>query len=377
MKKFLASLIVAVMMLGSFSFVSYVRADNEIVEEEINAPEVNEIIEQIEENVQNVGKALTSEIEALRDNVIAELERIEDEYGIDLGAYRDRIAEAVEKYQTTEDYSDEDLAQDLQDIYNDFMQEIEDEEVKEQVLENIAEAYAAAREYVENQIDEIKASVKEDIEILKETYPELAEIEDLDDLGDLIFTKIGEYEDAILELIEDYQENPEGTIEELTAKIKAKVDELKELSEKYLTLIKNYVVNGEVMVFDTLEGAGQTFDKENAVDLTFRFDIYYLLFRKYGKIYVDDELVSEENYNTKKGSTVVTLDQEYLNTLDKGEHTIKIALGKNKTFGMATANFTVTEKDTISPATGDSIVLYIALFTIATLGIAIILKKQK
>ena len=144
MKKIISSLIVLVIILSSFPFISCVKAENEIIEES-KIEKINKIIEELEEeiintigeeNIENIEKELIEAIQNLRDNAIAELGKIEEEYGINLNEYKNRITTVVEKYQTVEEYSKEDLVNDLQTIYNDLLQEAEDEGVKEKIEEN-------------------------------------------------------------------------------------------------------------------------------------------------------------------------------------------------------------------------------------------------
>ena len=373
MKKTLfISLIIAAMIFGSLAFYN-VRATDNVLDNEIALLEPEEI-----------EKELTEKITDLRDQILAKIAELESEYDLDLDEFKERVEEAVENYKTTVDFSLEDLETALQETYNDLVEYANNPEVQQELLEEIAKTYAKIRESIENNIDEIKNNVKETIDALKEEYPALAEVENVDDLVDLVYQKIGEYEDAILELVEAYQENPEETVEEVTAKVKEKISEAKTTAESMTKNIYNYVVNGETIKFDTLDGEGLEFNKENATDLTFRFNIYYPLFKKYGKVFVDDVLVSEENYTTKKGSTVVTLNKDYLNTLDNGNHTIKVALEYNNTFGEASANLTVagpTEAEkantSASPKTGDNITLYLVAMIIASCGLILSYKIKK
>ena len=59
------------------------------------------------------------------------------------------------------------------------------------------------------------------------------------------------------------------------------------------------------------------------------------------KVYVDNKLVDSTNYNSKSGSTVITLKDEYLKTLSVGEHTLKVAFSDN---GEAITKFIIKEK---------------------------------
>ena len=146
------------------------------------------------------------------------------------------------------------------------------------------------------------------------------------------------------------------------------------------------------------EGANQTYTIDESKNATFRIDADYSLFTN--KVYVDNKLVDSTNYDSKSGSTVITLKDEYLKTLSVGEHTLKVAFSDN---GEAITKFTIKEKqqgtniednentkneenqennnlpnndvkkdNTITntnPKTGDNVIVYFAMFSIALLGI--------
>ena len=157
------------------------------------------------------------------------------------------------------------------------------------------------------------------------------------------------------------------------------------------------------------EGANQTYTIDESKNATFRIDADYSLFTN--KVYVDNKLVDSTNYDSKSGSTVITLKDEYLKTLSVGEHTLKVAFSDN---GEAITKFTIKEKqqgtniednentkneenqennnlpnndvkkdNTITntnPKTGDNVIVYFAMFSIALLGIitlAIVNVKRK
>lgn len=157
------------------------------------------------------------------------------------------------------------------------------------------------------------------------------------------------------------------------------------------------------------EGANQTYTIDESKNATFRIDADYSLFTN--KVYVDNKLVDSTNYDSKSGSTVITLKDEYLKTLSVGEHTLKVAFSDN---GEAITKFTIKEKqqgtniednentkneenqennnlpnndvkkdNTITntnPKTGDNVIVYFAMFSIALLGIitlAIVNTKRK
>ncbi len=157
------------------------------------------------------------------------------------------------------------------------------------------------------------------------------------------------------------------------------------------------------------ERANQTYTIDESKNATFRIDADYSLFTN--KVYVDNKLVDSTNYDSKSGSTVITLKDEYLKTLSVGKHTLKVAFSDN---GEAITKFTIKEKqqgtniednentkneenqennnlpnndvkkdNTITntnPKTGDNVIVYFAMFSIALLGIitlAIVNVKRK
>ena len=150
------------------------------------------------------------------------------------------------------------------------------------------------------------------------------------------------------------------------------------------------------------EGANQTYTIDESKNATFRIDADYSLFTN--KVYVDNKLVDSTNYDSKTGSTVITLKDEYLKTLSVGEHTLKVAFSDN---GEAITKFSIKEKQqnespednkntenagntekeeqqvnnnvtnndiqkdntNANPKTGDNVIVYAVLFATALLGI--------
>lgn len=121
------------------------------------------------------------------------------------------------------------------------------------------------------------------------------------------------------------------------------------------------------------EGANQIYTIDESKNAIFRIDADFSLFD--GKLYIDGILVDAKNYKAESGSTVITLNKEYVDTLSVGEHTIKVEFSDN---GSATTKFEVkakqvnTEKteNITNPQTGDNIGIYIILSIISVLGIA-------
>ena len=161
----------------------------------------------------------------------------------------------------------------------------------------------------------------------------------------------------------------------------------------------------EAKEYKFIEGANQTYIIGKSKNATFRIDADYSLFTN--KVYVDDKLIDSTNYDSKTGSTVITLKDEYLKTLSVGEHSLKVAFLND---GKAITKFTIKEKQqnevpkdnkntententennkneekqenknltnndvqndntNANPKTGDNIIVYVAVFAIALLGI--------
>ena len=120
------------------------------------------------------------------------------------------------------------------------------------------------------------------------------------------------------------------------------------------------------------EGANQIYTIDESKNAIFRINADFSLF--YGKLYIDGTLIDAKNYKAESGSTVITLNKEYVDTLSIGEHTIKVEFSDG---GFATTKFEVkakqvnTEKteDITNPQTGDNIGTYIILSIISVLGI--------
>ena len=124
--------------------------------------------------------------------------------------------------------------------------------------------------------------------------------------------------------------------------------------------------------YKVLDGAKQKFDVSSKKALTFRFDIDFDIFKKSGKVYMDGKLVDAKNYTTKSGSTIITFNDNYTNTLTQGNHTLKVTTDE----GEATTTFTITDSVN-NPNTGDNILMYVGLLSISVGSILVGLKLRK
>lgn len=107
-------------------------------------------------------------------------------------------------------------------------------------------------------------------------------------------------------------------------------------------------------------------------------------FSKFKCVKVDGIIVDTKNYTVSEGSTVVTLKEDYLNTLAAGKHTFEIVWID----GLASTTFTVVKdnnnlvqvtgnKNSIVTKTGDTAnyVLYSILLMISFVGLVVTVKK--
>lgn len=129
--------------------------------------------------------------------------------------------------------------------------------------------------------------------------------------------------------------------------------------------------------YEFIEGANQTYIVGNGESARFRIDANFALFEVGGAVYVDDELVGEDNYKAYSGSTVIELNEDYVSTLDEGEHTLRVAFNNGEE---STTKFIVEGKETKksgTPKTGDTIIIWAALIVVSILGIALTVKLSK
>lgn len=114
--------------------------------------------------------------------------------------------------------------------------------------------------------------------------------------------------------------------------------------------------------------------------ISFRFDAPYSVFENGGKVYLDDEELTD--FTSKEGSTIITLDGELLDTLSEGVHTLSIKYSDSRT---SSVSFTVSEQETETesesksknPKTKDNLLLYLSLLIISIFVLMNINRKVK
>ena len=130
----------------------------------------------------------------------------------------------------------------------------------------------------------------------------------------------------------------------------------------------NLEVVVEKIVYKVIEGANQKYVITKDNEAKFKINADFRMFDD-GKVYVDNELVDPKNYTAESGSTIITLKKEFVDTLEVGEHTLKVVFADN---GIATTKFTVA-RITVpvnNPKTGDNIIFYIITGILSVVGLS-------
>ena len=155
-------------------------------------------------------------------------------------------------------------------------------------------------------------------------------------------------------------------------------------NELELSINKNTTVEVtyKKIVYNVIEGANQTYTLSKDKELRIKINADYTLFDN--KVYIDGKLVDKDNYTSKSGSTIITLKQSYLETLNVGEHKLKVAFkdGAEAETKFEVAKAPVVETNTeitSNPKTFDNLTIHIviAVMSVTGLGIASVVRKRK
>lgn len=121
------------------------------------------------------------------------------------------------------------------------------------------------------------------------------------------------------------------------------------------------IVEGEDQVYNNLENSSDLTIKTESVDSKFK------------EVIVNGEVVDPSNYVFDAENNTITLNAEYLKKLDVGTYSITIVYEA----GEASTTFEIVANESKSVKAGDSFVIWMVLFTISIMGIAIVNKKNK
>ncbi len=121
--------------------------------------------------------------------------------------------------------------------------------------------------------------------------------------------------------------------------------------------------------YEILSGDGSTFQQDDPGQSSFTISANGHLSNFTG-LTINGELVDESNYDVEEGSTIVTLHQDFLDTLQPGTYTLRF----HYTDGFADAGFVVQDK---MPVTGDNdVLLLFGALMVLSLAAIMLLKRK-
>ena len=126
-----------------------------------------------------------------------------------------------------------------------------------------------------------------------------------------------------LELPDGYQ-----TGDDLSVIVKAEQEDI---------IINVTKIEKEPVEFDVLDGITDDYVLADGGDLTFRIDADIDTFQR---LLVDGEEVSSEQYSVKSGSTIITIKESFMKTLDAGQHKVRSEFDE----GFAEVKFNIVER---------------------------------
>ena len=109
--------------------------------------------------------------------------------------------------------------------------------------------------------------------------------------------------------------------------------------------------------------------RNNPLSVVFNFNHYE--FEDRGKVFVDGKEISKDKYKISKGSTIITLNSDYLNSLSLGNHVLTAEIDGHK----VDADFTLNYKK--NPKTGDNIIIYAVILILAAVILYVVKRKNK
>ena len=116
-----------------------------------------------------------------------------------------------------------------------------------------------------------------------------------------------------------------------------------------------------------LEGQNQSYVINKSNNATCRIDAEYSLFEN--EVYIDGVKLDVANFDSKSGSTIIILKNNYLKTLSVGKHTLKVKFSNGK---VAVTNFTIAKEGITNPNTKDNIFMYVGMLGISLTGVIIL-----
>lgn len=176
--------------------------------------------------------------------------------------------------------------------------------------------------------EELLEKIIEDQEKLDDALTSVPDI-DTDNLTDDDIDNLENAKDALEELLEDENYTPEEK-----ADIQEKLDEIKAIAED---IGKTYRI---------VRGANDHWTDGSSSTLSFTANGELRLFKE---VRVDGRVIAKDvDYTVRSGSTIVTLNKSYLDTLSVGEHKLEVVYDVLGTEYIADCKFTIKAKPVVN-----------------------------
>lgn len=122
-------------------------------------------------------------------------------------------------------------------------------------------------------------------------------------------------------------------------------------------------IDNEYEFLDNTENP--TYNPNKSKEVTLRVNADY---SKFKDVFVNGKKLSKDKYKSKDGSTVITLNEDYLQSLSNGDYTLTVYFNDG--------HATTTLKVGTNPLTGDKIIIYSLIFALSIAGIIFIKRKK-
>lgn len=136
---------------------------------------------------------------------------------------------------------------------------------------------------------------------------------------------------------------------------------------------KNFILYAKwIADYKILEGADQTHEINDGKDISVRTNANN---SKLAEVRVDGEALGKDNYIVDLETGKITLKAAYLDTLSEGTYTLKMVY----TDGEVSTNFKIVSglEESVSPKTGDNIIVYTTMLAVASFIIIFIRKNSR
>lgn len=202
-----------------------------------------------------------------------------------------------------------------------------------------------------NYTEEEKKSIEDEIQRIEGALETIENVETVEDvISDLPTTVDPDDEETVVKI-----EEAKKAYDELTDYEKSLVDEkVKEKLDKLTAAAVDYEI---------VKGDGGNWSKDTTSGLSFTANGS---FAKFVSVEIDGKVIDAKHYSAKSGSTVITLDASYLETLSIGTHTITVVYADGEAEGTFQVN-----------ATESNILLWIAIVLVCVAAIVVLIINRK